>query len=759
MRFKTIILAFLMAILPVHFCFSQDSIASSLPKFKQDKRFQTGKLANGLNYYFASNPTKTGLIDISLIQKMDPEIPEERLDSIAAGNFFEVQSLGSSLRNFLTRNGIAPTHNGYFSTTKGSICYKFFDISSALPESVMDSTVMAIFDLAKIHAEHGEPTEAQAIVICGDFDQKVMLAKMRLLSMITPHVDGTPSELGYTYDPSEESSLTTVVNGSFATVSAIWREPRTPDEYMQTVLPVISDKLAGELGWIIQKRAKDAFKDAKLNVWPEFRHISSSRSPYDDQIRFSVECMAKDTSEVKGILIRELSRLATLGISSTEYSYARDIYKNNWIKSARRQIVSNHMLSEKCVSAFLYGASLAGEEEKISFAYRDMPLEQQTELFNDYMRNLLSQTVGDNAVLDSLPDLTGWEEIEKTLTNYKPTYTVKAPKDKTEPITGGIIWTFPNGVNVIHKHMDTKGITYFAYAVKGGRQWVDDEKLLSVAGINDDDLINYLASQGIDIKLTLTASDIRIEGSAINENTELLMNYLCAISSQLVNKESMGPNTYKLLALASDQSDLDISVIAGKYVTGLRRGSRWLAGKKIDEDNTDIIELRDFITYESRFKFDRTGSNKAISDIAAYALHDALVSEFHDVPIFVRNWSSYPGVPTGYYRLFIGIHRYPNHGGSAYIRNVTDSEIESRLAKVIERLADTAITKDQLATYKGMARNRHKSESCTAEYFVNMALDRYLDNKNFASRYPILVNSVTQQQIMDFYASAINSNR
>lgn len=759
MRLKLTLIASLFAALCCWSASAQDDTVE-LPQFKQDKIYKNGKLANGINYFFASNSTQKGLLDIALIQKLDSRISEEELADIATTNFFKVNALTSSFRSFLTRNGIGPAEKGYFAVTKGSICYRFDDLSSAMPESVMDSTLLAIFELARLHAKLDEPTDAQAIVIAGDFDQKVFLSKLKLLSMITPRAEGAVPELEYQWDSLRiPKGITTTVDGALAKLETVWLNPRTPEKYMRTALPVVSDKLAGELGCVLRRRLESVFALNKVNCWVEFSHINSSKTAFDEQTRFTVNCMASDAPLVEDIMEREMSRLYTWGIDPVEYSYARDIYRHIWTKRCNSQITSNHTLCGNCVSAFLYDAPLASEQDKINFAYREMPLEQQTELFNNYMKRLLCNNVQENTSLTHIPYLMQREEIAALLDKAAGAYAVKLPKERTDLVTGGLMWTLGTNVNLIHKSMPCKGITYFSFAAKGGRHGMENARISSVDGIEDDVMDSYLRANGIDVSATLTPYEVLLQGSVPDENLGVLLKYLCAVVANPVNNIVFGDNTYKLMVLVSGKSGEEVGKMVAKVAGGLGKGSTWIAGRHVDEPTDNFEQMRGFITFESSFPLDHTGGNKALADVASYALGDALLKKFRDTAVYVRDWSSYPLYPFNHYRLMFGVCRFKTLSALAPLDNLSNEQIQERLRETVLELASTPVSKEMLAKYKGLAKNAQLSLEGTAFYYINSANDRYLSNKNFWARYPQLVDGVSAEAIMKFYDSATTPNR
>ena len=53
---------------------------------------------------------------------------------------------------------------------------------------------------------------------------------------------------------------------------------------------------------------------------------------------------------------------------------------------------------------------------------------------------------------------------------------LKMKKGKTEVVSGGTQWTFPNGVNVVYKKAATDGVMYYSLLMNGGRSNVDGAK-------------------------------------------------------------------------------------------------------------------------------------------------------------------------------------------------------------------------------------------------------------------------------------------
>lgn len=758
---KSIIYLFA-GILSLHLCswaVAQDRNLS-LPELKDDGIYKSGILANGINYYFVSNPSGKGLISLSLVQKMDPSVSEEELSASAEGYIAQVKTVAPSFQSFLSRNGIYPSRKGYIGVTKGSVQFNVENLSSAMPENVIDSTLLAVFELASIMAREGGNSASQALMMSGDFDQKTMLGKMRLLSLIAPAVKGPVPESDYKWDSLRTANNRLIVksdNGT-AIVRALWNDARTPEEYMKTVLPVISDKMAGEFGWLLTHNLDLIFQNERIKAWSEFTHTNSASGPYDEQLQFTVNCLASDTDRVSAIVKKEFTRLLSTGIGEMEYSYVEDSYKYAWLAKARNPIVSNEELLMNCRASFLYGAPMANEAEKMKFAYRDMSDEVKTSLFNSYMAKLLAQLVekDENATEASL--MTSRTTIDNSVRSYLSPSALKAPKGKSEYISGGTMWTFSNGVNVIYKKLKTNGYTHFSYICKGGREYADEDNFKTISGIHEYSFENYLAANGIRLRTELHPADVRISGDVVDGNWQKMMGVLIAMSAKKENAKVFGPDNYKVLVLVSDMDEESVRLELCKTIAGLGNGGKWTPTRFVEENENEEIDLRGFIYRDMMFSLDKSAGNEALADVASYALMAALAREFDGCGVFPSCWHSFYEYPVGDFRLVLGVHPVPAGTYNLETRIPGEKEIQYRLTKVLKNLAASELDKNILAEYKQRAKNARTSISNTPEYIIRMVVERYAENKDM-TRYLSRVDAITAQQIQSFYASAVTSNR
>lgn len=734
-----------------------------LPALAADPAVKKSELPDGITCFMVNNPAAKGDISVNVVRKLaiSRDLPIdtylEKVQDEARRHFASVRLGDSTLDDFLARNGMLPSSGRYIHVKPYSLTYTLGTYNSARGEAVLDSLLYAVNLLCLNAGGAPVPSSAQALVLSGDFDAKAVSAKLKLLSMVTPRVAGKVEDPAYEWNGTSGHAIHFEGDAvSKAVVS--WNGPRTPREYMNTVLPVISDKLSGELGWVLRNRLYPAFLSEDIHVWIDYEVVNSSQGIGDESVTLSVGCTRPDRARVAQILSRELDRLYTWGVDEVEYTYARDGYRHRWMARAKDMSPENYVYKNNCISAFLYGASLSTELEKIRFAYRPMPDSTQTRLFNRYVAGLLEQTSRRDTTLERSKPLTTREAVESLLDSYAPKYTIKAPKPKAEYLSGGTMWTFGNGVNVVLKKMDTKGMCYYSYSARGGRAYADADYLATIDGVDSDTFFNYLTSQGIEMKPVLNPADVCLRGSVPAENLVKVLKVLSALSAQKENDKVFGPDNYKLLVLVTDQDENSVRDLVASYVEALRPGSRWNSGNVQIQDMEDNYVERSYIVKESSIRLDMNAANFAAVDMACFAVCDALIKEFEEDAVKVLVDGSFVGFPSDLYRLVIGVKPISETYRSASVMATDASMVPRRLKSLLEDLSSRTFTKPELEMYRKMAVNRYQSYRNTPEFFLDLVNDRYLNNKDILSKYQAGAAQVTSADLQKIYASAYLAN-
>ncbi|MBO4611401.1 MAG: hypothetical protein J5668_04760, partial [Bacteroidales bacterium] len=124
---------------------------------------------------------------------------------------------------------------------------------------------------------------------------------------------------------------------------------------------------------------------------------------------------------------------------------------------------------------------------------------------------------------------------------------IKLSNTTIDPVSGGKLWTFSNGIKVIYKPDFAADGFHFCYAARGGASSVRDIQagesayltqalgLGRVAGIPSYDFRQMLLAEGIEMNGTITLEDMRIHGKAQKEDIETVLKSLIKIGYEHVS--------------------------------------------------------------------------------------------------------------------------------------------------------------------------------------------------------------------------------
>lgn len=736
------------------------SAQADLPSLPADTRIKSGKLPNGMHWFFCSNKAAKGMVSISLIQKADPDKSLSDLHDEAAARFRDVYFATGSLESFLARAGVVAPGRGYIGTAQGAVRFDFNNFSLARGEAVLDSLFFSVFTLATVCGQDGVSSTSQAIAISGDLDVGAILPKLKLFSLMYPYSDAAVGEPSYEWRESDPSHIpfSIACHDDYATLNVIWRMARTPRQYMSSVLPVISDKLSHELEWVLRSRLSSSYRDKGIPVRIFCRHYSSTDGGGDEKITLSICCNKGDTTLVRELCYDELNRLRTWGVDQVEYTYAREAYRYQWLSSSKVEVPDNSVFIDKCYASFIYGLSAASEESKMKLSYRDLPDSTQTRLFNRYLFNLLEQTSVSDSTLARNPALVERQAIEKSLDANAPSYVLKAPKDKAEYLTGGQIWSFSNGVTVIYKKSDTSGQIHYSYCVRGGRIYSDEDKFLSVDGIYGDNFSNYLASCGIQMNTVFCHSDIRINGKAPSDNFVQVLKIISSLSSKKSNEKALGNGVYKLLILVGDVTYEDMKKMLCRYIYGFRPSGRWTSGTMADEEAPSPLHKRGYVLNDLIFKYDLTSPNYVLADVASYALMDAMTLSTSQAQCIPDVTGGFVGFPSDRYRLTYGVLPLRLDDCIDADKSLSELEYSVILHDVMASLSSKEVGVASLNIYKALALNAFKTYKSTSQYFIDIARNRYMDNRDLTSKYETVLSAIKPSDLKSFFLNAAASS-
>ncbi len=532
--------------------------AQALSSLGVPKEISLGKLPNGIDYYLVTNSAEKGFADFALVRK---SAYEEGLDRAALDS---LPHFGTRKPyRFLADNGAAYSSEGFISNRPGATLFSFPDIPTH-DQTVSDSTLLMLMDIA---ARSRAP---QAIVVSGDIKPAQIKERMDLLSMTVMRLRPDGGVPDYRWTPRDSLVLRSTVNSTadVASIHAIFSTKRLPRELMNTLQPLVARAYADILGNIVCRRVEKAFRSEDIPLAGiRFRYQDSSESAGDERYSFSLFTSSGRIADATSQFASVLSSLDKGGAGQAEYQDAKAKLISESKREAGGRLVSNSEYMKRCISSYLYGASLAPATSAGSvMAARSLPPELDLELFNNYVGALLDSARNLTLRYDT-PDIgvdretmracfnRAWasakadESVYKadfgdTLSLYEPHKKVKLRSETTEPISGGKLWTFSNGVRVLYKKTAVKGEFQYALMLRGGvaavpslrsgeSAFVGDMLALSdVAGLSGRDFRAMLGANGITVSERAGISDLRISGIAPKSKLGLLMRSLLSIADR-----------------------------------------------------------------------------------------------------------------------------------------------------------------------------------------------------------------------------------
>ena len=533
--------------------FSISMPAQNLPALQKDGSITTGSLSNGISYYLVTNSTMKGVADFALVRK-------GMTDSLAARS--ELSSLPHFNKTvpykFLSRKGIGCRPDGYISFVEDATLFRFDEVPM-FDAAASDTTLLMLFDII---AAQPRP---HAVIISGDINPAAIIEKMKVFSLMVPFRTTSYQPKAYSWTPTEETSYS-FVPSPVASVEVDFRAPRTPADQMNTIQPFISQLFSLELADLVKYRLRESLISRNIPVRSiSVRNIGSGDSSGDEHFIVKMEMDEDQLIPATMSLSSTLAELGTKAIGKDEYMN----YRARVLKSLSRPRTNDEMVLQ-CVSNYLFGGDLTTSPTKTKyFTSKNMSIDSETALFNNYTSALLGDT--DDATVrwtGSSDEYDEWtyQMVFKSTWNVvamldKPTYywtvsardtsTFGSDKGKTklknvatEPVSGGDMWTFANGMRVIYKKMATGGRFSYSMMIKGGFSTVRDLSrgegaffsdmmgLHRIAGLSPGSFEKVLIANGIDIQTRVSASDLRICGSAPSNRYALVVKALLSVANE-----------------------------------------------------------------------------------------------------------------------------------------------------------------------------------------------------------------------------------
>ena len=514
-----------------------------------DSRIKKGTLRCGVTYYMVTNPSAKGYADIAVIQRDQPSsaAPLDQLDA-----------------EFLSRMGVAPSLDGYLSDVDGSTVYHFRDVPFYRPE-VLDS--MLLYSFAQVALSKAQ----QAVVVSGDIDPVELKKKMDIFSMMVPRMLVKENHKpDYVWEPSPAPWVEMYpAESPVAEVSVTYAGARVPFDYMNTAQAIVSDLFGDELQVVLRHRLARNFKDAGIPYGHiGFQSLRSMDYGADERYTVKVSVAREQADAAMRVVSSTLAELDAKGASAREFTDAKKVLT----ASLRGRAASSPSLDDdirRCTANFLYGAHLAPYSESMRyFSRKNLADTTETRFFNQFADALLGQLENLTLEFTGAPDSLdkdqalfdynlaylygsvipsgkeyGWHSGDSTKLQVScPKVKIKA--EKPEPVTGGTVWTFSNGMRVVFKPVAGSGVFHFALQLNGGLGAVYNLKegeggyigdmlsLYNVAGIPAPAFRDLLSAGGVSMETELSVNSFSLKGEAPSGQLQFLMKVLLALANE-----------------------------------------------------------------------------------------------------------------------------------------------------------------------------------------------------------------------------------
>ena len=514
----------------------------SLPKASDTV---TGTLPNGISYYVVTDPVCKGYADFALVQKgpVEKSLSRELLADLP--NFQKDKPY-----EFLSRRGIGYSEDGFVSYSDSCTIFRLSGVHTN-DTAVTDTTLLMLFGLS------GHYPYEQALVISGDVNASQIQERMNVFSMMVTPRGKSPQGSVAAWRPTGEKSLKfRETFGGEAAFSISYSSPRTPQDVMPTVQPAVTKLFASELGFIIKHRIVQYFRLRGIALGgAEWSYRSSADSPLCEKYTLTVKTLPSQLEKAVEACSKILADLDQNGASVSEYALARELF--------RIQPVSH---GQRCISSFLYSSSLAScSDEDNYLRSRKISAEREAPFFNSFVSALIGPSANlefslaapnsGSPSVESLGNLfsTAWlnDPVNTSFHNVAAdssklsgtSMKVKLKASAAEPVTGGQMWTFSNGMRVIYRQSGSEKSFRYCLLLNGGYSEVKDLRqgeggfvqdlfaLYNISGLEGSTFRAMLEANKVSMSCEVTESDMRLSGEAPSERLQLVLKSLVSVSS------------------------------------------------------------------------------------------------------------------------------------------------------------------------------------------------------------------------------------
>jgi len=728
--------------------FLSASAKENLPKLPEEPVLTKGTLPNGISYYLVANPSVKGVADIAVLQR-------------ACQNEVEVPS------GLLVRHGIGPGKSGYVRKFEGNILYTFSDCPIIEGDTCVDSLLFASLNIIGTAASQGTPaygTTNQTLIIAGDIDRNALATKLKMLSMGIPLQTGVKPQSNYSWNAGGNKTVDVVEgDGPTSTIEYVFRMPAMPREDNGTAVTAMSEQLNSVFETLLLKSIDRIMQINSVTVHDlSFDVLRSDAHEGDDMYTLAITVDKKDLAKTVRSVAQVYNQLVISGASTGQYKWAHNtVAAKAWVNALKP--VSNEEYVTRCVNSILYNAGFASAKTKVElYRNKDIADSVRTRTFNRYAQGLITETetavrvtgAPEGFTVADFVSLAREEGLRASLldVNYADTLNfpalqkkkVKAPKAVADPMTGGNLWTYQNGLTMIYKKMQTDGVLYYSWVLRGGELEAPSLTGAPVGVLAGEDFVALLAANGIDMDIKATASDIRIEGTAEETRIQLLFK---AFQYLFENRPELGSPMGGQLMLIGDRSDYLIQRSLQNLVLGFD-GLKPQRQRKIVDNPWTLDKSDSSVVYQALISGDElyTGDNFMKARVAAKLLDEALVTALDGTGYYAEVTTGFSLAPRDILNVRIEVREVENME-----QTVAPYRVKTLVKNAIAGMAAKPYANARVAVARKLAAGEIEKAQKTPEYWLEMARHRFSESKDFVSKYNDKINKVTPDAVRDLF--------
>lgn len=689
--------------------------AQELPLLPVDDAVKTEVFPDGMTCYVSANPYVKGFADYAVVRRSDREVVL-RWEDVITG-----------------------------CTTQ------------------TDSVLLA---MVRTVAGSGMPAD-YGVFACGDLDADEVMKKLRYMSLMVDAGD-VPGKLGYPCGKPTEIVFGEVCDTlrGIATVTASWDSPRTPEHLMNTVQKAVYDKAVYELGYVACGRLRGRLKQAGIAASAvDMNHRGSLDGLGNEEFEICVRVGQADASAASVILREVLAGIDAYGAYASELRLAEAAYLDHLSVLAGDR--SNDACMDRCISAYLYNAPLASPEALIGY-------HKSKEISDGLRESVFLKIV--SALLE-MESETVSRPSERTpglvdtlaLPGMAPKVALRG--FRKDPMSGGTVWTFSNGFQVVYKNMPTEGVMYYSLAVNGGYGSIEGMEQdggicmsgyldsCHVSGIEAASFVDMLRLAGISMNAEINFSNVMISGQSEGGNVELLMKSLLAVANErslgdcpegssaakvheLFEKAASAMND-GVLVLVSDMDESRLRKILYSYVGGFRTRKTALRHVNVNDSyagDGPVVDIgADGLTVRKSSPLLLTVDNCVAADVAAVVLECVLVRALAPSGLDVELSHTLRIYPADRYSVTVDISR--KDGGEM------DAALVRDIRSALSDASRTAVGPELLSAAKAYVRHHRTWEMTLPSYWLHAIALRYLDGKDFTTGYDAKAEAMTSDRV------------